>query len=67
MTEILTEGWVAIFNSTRYHYVRNEKSLCGKWLYLGREFSSDGGDVGDKPGPDDCKKCWAERAEELTP
>lgn len=30
----LTEGWTWIIGSPKWHYVRNFRSLCGRWLLL---------------------------------
>lgn len=37
-----TEGWVDLANSRKYHYVGADgRSLCGRWLYLGKLFTPD--------------------------
>jgi hypothetical protein len=46
----IKEGWVCLANSSKYHYIRNSKSLCGKWMYLGNIFYTD-----ECENPDDCK------------
>lgn len=49
----LTEGWVSLLNSKKFHYVRDGRTLCGKFLYLGGAFTPDAG----WHNPDDCPKC----------
>lgn len=46
------EGWVCLANSNKYHYIRDSRSLCGKWMYLGNIFYAD-----EFESPDDCKSC----------
>jgi hypothetical protein len=48
------EGWVALENAAKYHYVVEGRSLCGRWLYLGTLYDDQctGGST-----PKDCKAC----------
>lgn len=32
------EGWKGLINARKWHYFRDGKSLCGKWMNLGRYF-----------------------------
>lgn len=44
-----------LLNARKFHYFRKGRSLCGKWLYLGRGPLED---KGDKVGhPNDCVSC----------
>ena len=54
-----TEGWKYLFNSPKWHYFRNGRSLCRKWMNFGKDFE------GDKPSPDNCKGCLHVREKEL--
>ena len=36
----MKEGWTWLINSRKEHYFRDGKSLCGKWIYLGWDFTS---------------------------
>ena len=54
MNDLASEsGWGFPQNSRKAHYFRESRSLCGKWLYFGRNLGEAAG-----PGPDDCKACW---------
>lgn len=46
------EGWVAMLNTRKWHYIVDTKSLCGGWMYLGSRFEQ-----GNDDSPDNCKKC----------
>ena len=47
------EGWTYLVNSPKWHYFRDGRSLCRKFLLLGRpELECDGPESAD-----DCKKC----------
>ena len=46
------EGWVWFVNSRKAHYVRDGRSLCGGWVYLGRSFEQ-----GNDDSPDNCAAC----------
>lgn len=53
-TEKVNTGWVFLWNATRCHYFGDDgRSLCGKWLYLGRHDRTGDGIA----SPDDCKAC----------
>jgi hypothetical protein len=56
-----TEGWTWLHNATKWHYFRNSRSLCGKWMYLG-----DDNDLqkGKDRSPDNCSGCIAKLAAE---
>jgi hypothetical protein len=48
-----TEGWSYLFNSPKWHYFRAGRSLCKRWMILGRgEFEQ-----GKDNSPDNCKAC----------
>ena len=49
----LTEGWISLLNSRKFHYARHGVTLCRKFMYLGSTFSKDTG----KDSQDDCAEC----------
>ena len=51
--EKLKEGWGYLINSTKWHYFRNGRSLCGKWGIL----SDKALELGNDDSPDNCKAC----------
>lgn len=55
------EGWTWLMNSTKWHYFRGGRSLCRRYMVLGRpEFE------GDSPNsPDNCRTCQTLRDKEL--
>ncbi len=57
-----TEGWTWLYNSKKWHYFRNGKSLCSKWELL--RHPSDGYST-DADSPDNCAECARRRAKEL--
>lgn len=58
----MKEGWTFLYNSPRWHYFRNSRSLCGRWLYLGDD---DALEQGKENSPDNCKGCVAKRLKEI--
>jgi hypothetical protein len=61
MNETINEGWTWLFNSKKWHYFRNKKSLCGKFALLGKgEFEQ-----GNDKSPDNCAMCKWKRLKEL--
>ena len=60
MTEQLKEGWTYLWNSPKWHYFRDGKSLCGRWMCLGSEF-----EAGNETSPDNCVTCMKKRMREL--
>ena len=55
------EGWGWLHNSTKWHYFREGRSLCGKWMMLG---SGDDLETGNYNSPDNCKGCKNKLAKE---
>lgn len=53
MPEKLTEGWKWLVNAPKWHYFREGRSLCGRWL----TFSNSGFEQGNLESPDNCKAC----------
>jgi hypothetical protein len=49
----MKEGWTWLFNSKKWHYFRDGKSLCKKWALLGSEDLEQGNDN----SPDNCITC----------
>ena len=59
---IQKEGWNWLINSPKWHYFRDGRSLCGRWM----SFTKDGFDTEDKlDHPDNCKECNKRRKKEL--
>jgi len=48
------EGWTYLLNdrSGKWHYFREGKSLCRKWMCFGHDF-----EVGNDNSLDNCKAC----------
>lgn len=63
MTDNLTPPagyyWRALFNAKRAHVFRDGRSLCRRWLHLGREDPEDAQTFRAEPGRDDCRTCHA--------
>ncbi len=55
------EGWWRPDNSTRWHYLRGGRSLCGKWACLGQPVLA----PGDDGHPDNCAACRKKRLAEI--
>ena len=47
------EGWTYLFNSTKWHYFRDGRSLCGKFALL----LSGALEKGNDSSPDNCAAC----------
>lgn len=47
------EGWTWLHNSGKWHYFKNGKSLCGKYMIL----SNDSLKLGNDNSLDNCVKC----------
>lgn len=48
-----TEGWADV-GAGRWHYIKPDgRSLCGRWMHLGRSPLEQGGD----DSPDNCAEC----------
>lgn len=48
------EGWTFLYNSRKWHYFRNSRSLCGRWMYLGPDKDLQ---LGNDTSPDNCPTC----------
>jgi len=48
----MSEGWVWALNWRKAHYIKDSRSLCGKWLYLGKNLEQ-----GKDDSPDNCALC----------
>lgn len=46
------EGWKWLTNSTKWHYFRDGRSLCRRWMTFGTIFEQ-----GNNNSPDNCKAC----------
>lgn len=48
------EGWVSLLNTRKDHYIVDDRSLCGRWGFLGKSdrLAPDAG-----PNPNDCREC----------
>jgi hypothetical protein len=60
MTEKLKEGWTYLFGAPKWHYFRDGRSLCGRWMCLGSDF-----EAGNDTSPDNCTTCTKKRMREL--
>lgn len=49
----VSEGWKPLSNAKLWHYFRDGKSLCGKWMTLSMRDVEQGNDN----SPDNCKAC----------
>lgn len=58
----LTEGWTWLWNSPKWHYFRNGRSLCRNWGLFAKSQPFQA----DAESPDNCKECWRRRQKELT-
>lgn len=47
------EGWIWLANATKWHYIRKGRSLCGSWMFLGKQNYQ----LGNNDSPDNCKAC----------
>lgn len=55
------EGWSFLWNSKKWHYFREKRSLCGKWLCL-----SDSPDERENiDSPSNCAECRRRRLKEI--
>ena len=55
------EGWAFITNSPKWHYLRNGRSLCGKWMVLRTTYF----EQGNENSRDNCAACRKKRLAEL--
>ena len=56
------EGWKPLMNSQKWHYFREGRSLCRKWMCLG-----DGElDPRTMKSPDNCAECYRRRMAEIS-
>lgn len=61
MTESFTEGWWnprPMSMASKWHYFINGRSLCGKWMTLGKTKLEQGNDE----SPDNCAACRERKA-----
>ncbi len=54
----MASGWAQPINSKKFHYFREGRSLCGKWLYLSSALDDD---TEKTDSPDDCRECLKRR------
>ena len=57
-----TEGWMKLDNAKLWHYFRDGRSLCGKWM----TFSQNYDETENIDSPDNCKACKNKRSKELS-
>jgi hypothetical protein len=50
-TTVVQKGWGFPLRSKKAHYFDGGRSLCGRWMFLGRLEAS------DRTSPDDCVEC----------
>ena len=48
------EGWTFLHNARKWHYFRNSRALCGRWMYLGPDEDLEQGNDESK---DNCPTC----------
>jgi hypothetical protein len=53
MNKPIKEGWKYLANSPKWHYFRDGKSLCKRWMTL----SDSGLEQGNNTSSDNCKSC----------
>ena len=59
MTTSDADGWWAYpLNARKAHFFVENRSLCGRWMFLGQQPDQPQG-MGESPGPDDCAACHA--------
>lgn len=56
----MKEGWRCLVGATKWHYIRNGRSMCGNWMYLGPQDLQAGNDG----SPDNCRACVKRLASE---
>lgn len=49
------EGWTWLQNSAKWHYFRDNRSLCGKFAVL--RTPQEGFEIGNNESPDNCAGC----------
>ena len=52
----MTKGWKLLINNPKAHYFIDGRSLCGRWMNLGKDFEDFG-----HHSPDNCKACMKKR------
>lgn len=62
MTEQQTEGWYGPPRSRKFHYFRNARSLCGKWMVFVADSQVPWG-VALGPATQDCAACTKKLSE----
>lgn len=55
----MTEGWTWLSNAPKWHYFRECRSLCGRWICFGDEL------INELHPDDQCKACTKKRNKEL--
>lgn len=48
------EGWNYLFNTPKWHYFRDGRSLCKRWMIFGDNADAQ---LGKNESPDNCKAC----------
>jgi len=56
----MNEGWTYLYNSPKWHYFRDGRSLCGKWMTFSKELERR-----EIDSPDNCVACKKKRDKEL--
>jgi hypothetical protein len=62
LCSVPVEGWTYLYNSPKWHYFRAGRSLCCRWLYLGK---GDDLDKREVDSPDNCAACAKRRKAEI--
>ena len=53
--EVKNEGWGMCFNTPKWHYFVEGRSLCGRFMLFGKQDL----ELGNDNSPDNCKACKA--------
>ena len=56
----MKEGWTWLIGTPKWHYFREGRSLCGKWMLLGNPEL----DQRDFKSKDNCMACFKKRIKE---
>lgn len=52
------EGWTWVRNSTKWHYFRDKKTICGKWWLF--KHPVEGYEIGNDGSANNCAACKRE-------
>ena len=55
----MAEGWGLPGLARKWHYFRERRSLCGRWVFSGKDLEQ-----GNDDHPANCKQCREKRTKE---